>query len=62
MVFESRHWTLQDYFDALLGANFQVEALREVADPKHPRWSRYPVFLHLRAAPTGVRSCTARKR
>ena len=49
MVFESRHWTLQDYSDALLGANFQVEALREVADPKHLRWSRYPLFLHVRA-------------
>ena len=50
MVFESRHWTLEDYFDAILRAGFQVEALREIPDPKHPRWSRYPLFLHLLAA------------
>jgi ubiquinone/menaquinone biosynthesis C-methylase UbiE len=50
MTFESRHWTLQDYFDAILGAGFRVEALREVGDPEHPRWSRYPLFLHVRAA------------
>ena len=49
MTFESRHFTLQDYFDALLGADFQVEALREIGDPKHPRWSRYPLFLHVLA-------------
>lgn len=49
MVFESRHWTLQDYFDALAGTGFLVEALREGGDPDHPRWSRYPLFLHLRA-------------
>lgn len=52
MTFESRHFTLQDYFDALLEAGFQVDALREVGDPKHPRWSRYPLFLHLLAART----------
>jgi hypothetical protein len=50
MVFESRHWTLEDYFDAILRAGLQVEALREVPDPEHPRWSRYPLFLHLLAA------------
>jgi SAM-dependent methyltransferase len=50
MVFESRHWTLEDYFDAILRAGFQVEALREIPDPEHPRWSRYPLFLHLLAA------------
>jgi SAM-dependent methyltransferase len=47
MVFESRHWTLEDYFDAILDAGFRVEALREIGDPSHPRWSRYPLFLHL---------------
>ena len=47
MTFESRHFTLQDYFDALLGAGFQIEAVREVSDPQHPRWSRYPLFLHM---------------
>jgi SAM-dependent methyltransferase len=50
MTFESRHWTLEDYFEALLGAGFQVEALREVGDPQHPRWSRYPLFLHVLAS------------
>jgi SAM-dependent methyltransferase len=49
MTFESIHWTLQDYFDALAGAGFSVEALREVGDPSHPLWSRYPLFLHFRA-------------
>jgi SAM-dependent methyltransferase len=49
MTFESRHWTLEDYFDAILGAGFQVEALREIPDPAHPRWSRYPLFLHVLA-------------
>ena len=48
MTFESRHFTLQDYFDALLDAGFGVDALREIGDPKHPRWSRYPLFLHVR--------------
>ncbi|HEU5066548.1 MAG TPA: methyltransferase domain-containing protein [Gaiellaceae bacterium] len=50
MVFESRHWTLEDYFDAVLGAGFRIEALREIGSPAHPRWSRYPLFLHLLAA------------
>jgi SAM-dependent methyltransferase len=52
MTFESRHWTLEDYFDAITGAGLQVEALREIPDPSHPRWSRYPLFLHLRAVKT----------
>jgi SAM-dependent methyltransferase len=49
MTFESRHWTFQDYFDAILSPGFRVEAVREVGDPEHPRWSRYPLFLHIRA-------------
>lgn len=49
MTFESVHWTFQDYFDALLAAGFSIEALREVGAPGHPRWSRYPLFLHFRA-------------
>ena len=49
MTFESRHFTLQDYFEALLGAGLQVEAVREIGDPQHPRWSRYPLFLHVLA-------------
>jgi SAM-dependent methyltransferase len=47
MTFESRHFTLQDYFEALLGAGLQVKELREIGDPQHPRWSRYPLFLHV---------------
>jgi SAM-dependent methyltransferase len=49
MTFEGRHWTLQDYFDALADAGFLVELLREPSDDEHPRWSRYPLFLHFRA-------------
>ena len=50
MVFESRHWTLEDYFDAILEAGLQITALREIGDPGHTRWSRYPLFLHVLAA------------
>jgi len=50
MAFESVHWTLEDYFDAILGAGLRIEALREIGDPGHARWSRYPLFLHLSAA------------
>jgi SAM-dependent methyltransferase len=49
ITFESRHWTLQDYFDAILGAGLLVDGLREVGDNDHQRWSRYPLFLHVRA-------------
>jgi hypothetical protein len=40
MTFESRHWTFEDYFDALAGASLLVAALREIPDRTHPRWSR----------------------
>jgi SAM-dependent methyltransferase len=49
MTFESVHWTLQDYFDAFRSAGLAIEALREVPAHGHPRWSRYPLFLHFRA-------------
>jgi SAM-dependent methyltransferase len=49
MTFESRHWTLGDYFDALADGGLTVDALREIPYPDHPRWSRYPLFLHVRA-------------
>jgi hypothetical protein len=49
MTFESRHWTLGDYFEALAGGGLTVDALREIPYPDHPRWSRYPLFLHVRA-------------
>jgi ubiquinone/menaquinone biosynthesis C-methylase UbiE len=50
MTFESRHWTLEDYFDAVLSAGLQIEKVREIPDPEHPLWSRIPLFLHLVAA------------
>jgi SAM-dependent methyltransferase len=49
MTFESRHWTFEDYVESMIGAGLVLEALREVGEPGHPRWSRYPLFLHLRA-------------
>jgi SAM-dependent methyltransferase len=49
MTFESRHWTLEDYFHALLGAGFRLDALREIGYDDHPKWSRYPLFLHVLA-------------
>ncbi len=49
MTFASRHWTLEDYFEALAAARFLVELLRERTHDEHPRWSRYPLFLHVRA-------------
>jgi len=49
ITFESVHWTLQDYFDALAAAGLVVEALREI-EGTGVRWSRYPLFLHLLAA------------
>jgi SAM-dependent methyltransferase len=50
ITLESIHWTLEDYFDAVLEAGFRITALREIGDPGHTRWSRYPLFLHLLAA------------
>jgi len=50
MTFESVHFTLEDYFKAIRGAGLVLDGLREVGDPDHPRWSRYPLFLHLVAA------------
>ncbi len=49
MTFESVHWTLTDHFETLGGAGFFVDALREIGEPGHPRWSRYPLFLYFRA-------------
>jgi len=50
MTFESVHFTLEDYFKAIRGAGLVLDGLREVGDPDHPRWSRYPLFLHVLAA------------
>jgi SAM-dependent methyltransferase len=49
MTFESRHWTLEDYVTAILDAGLVIDAIREVAEPDNPRWSRLPLFLHVRA-------------
>jgi ubiquinone/menaquinone biosynthesis C-methylase UbiE len=49
MTFTSRHWTFEDYFEALRAAGFVVEALREIPGTSQ-RWLRYPLFLHLLAA------------
>jgi hypothetical protein len=43
---------MEDYFDAVLSAELRIEKVREISDPKHPRWSRFPLFLHLVAAKT----------
>ena len=50
MTFESVHWTFEDYFEAIRGAGLVLDGLREIGDPDHPRWSRYPLFLHVVAA------------
>jgi SAM-dependent methyltransferase len=50
MTFHSEHRPLQDYTDALAGAGFLIERIREVGDPNpESNWSRMPLFLHLRA-------------
>ena len=49
MTFESRHWTLEDYVTAIAEAGLVVDAVREVSEPDNARWSRLPLFLHLRA-------------
>jgi SAM-dependent methyltransferase len=50
MTFESVHWTFEDYFEAIRGAGLVLDGLREIGDRDHPRWSRYPLFLHVVAA------------
>jgi SAM-dependent methyltransferase len=52
----SAHRPLQAYTEALTGAGFLIERLREPAVPEHGiqnphsrRWQRLPLFLHLRA-------------
>jgi SAM-dependent methyltransferase len=48
MTFVSEHRPLAAYFEALADAGFVVETLREPAS-EGPKWSRVPLFLHLRA-------------
>jgi hypothetical protein len=56
MRFSSVHRPMQAYFRALEDAGLLVESLREVpvlkpssAEPRHQRWRRLPMFLHIRA-------------
>lgn len=58
MTFSSIHHPLQAYFQALEATGFLTETLREVpvaegsasdASPRHERWRRLPLFLHVRA-------------
>jgi len=58
MTFDSLRYSLEEYAQALFGAGFVIEALREPAlpagevarDPPKQRWQRIPNFLMLRAA------------
>lgn len=45
MTFESIHYTLEDYSQALEAAGFLIEQLREIYDDEHPQWKRLPLFL-----------------
>jgi SAM-dependent methyltransferase len=56
MDFVSAHRPLQAYTEALAGVGFLIERLREPAlpeyaikTPRHRRWQRLPLFLHMRA-------------
>jgi SAM-dependent methyltransferase len=55
MTFVSKHRPLQSYSDALAGAGFLIESIRESGVPDTvlrepaPRWRRIPLFLHCRA-------------
>ncbi len=50
MTFHSEHRPLQAYADALAGAGFLIEQLREVTEPDpSDKWHRIPLFLHVRA-------------
>ena len=56
MTFTSEHRPLDDYTEALAGAGFLLERVREVADPdRSSAWHRVPLFLHVRAVlPAGA--------
>jgi SAM-dependent methyltransferase len=57
LTFHSEHRSLEAYSRALEAAGLLTEAIREprapnaviAADPRHRRWQRIPMFLHLRA-------------
>jgi SAM-dependent methyltransferase len=51
MTFHSEHRSLEAYSRALEQAGLVIEAIREVTDEDPAdRWSRIPLFLHLRAS------------
>jgi SAM-dependent methyltransferase len=49
MTFNSRHFTLEDFWRAFRDAGLLVTDLREGYDDDSPRWSRVPLFLRLDA-------------
>jgi len=50
MTFHSRHRPLQAYTEALADAGLLIERLREPTDDRpDAKWSRMPMFLHIRA-------------
>ncbi len=49
MTFTGDHRPLEDWFGMLEGAGFAVDRVREIGDASSRRWSRVPLFLHLRA-------------
>ena len=60
MRFVSRHRPLQAYTDELAANGLLIERLREPKLPEggfndehSPRWTRIPLFLHLRAVKPG---------
>jgi SAM-dependent methyltransferase len=50
MTFEMEHRPLQAYTDALAEARFLIEEIKELGEPDDDdKWSRIPLFLHIRA-------------
>ena len=49
MTFQSIHFTLEDYSDALEVGGFVILRIREIYDRANPRWSRVPLFLRIDA-------------
>jgi ubiquinone/menaquinone biosynthesis C-methylase UbiE len=49
MTFNSFHFTLADYSEALEEAGFLIERLQELYDDENPYWSRVPLFLRIDA-------------
>jgi SAM-dependent methyltransferase len=49
MTFTSDHRSLEGWLRPVADAGFLVEAVREVYAPDEARWSRIPLFLHVRA-------------